>query len=215
MRWAQVHPESGTREQLRPGRHAPALADVLLQAATLLFTGKFWVLGWPDVSLIWIRTKCPGHHLWPLIPRNVGNICGPAVPAHPPRHTQEVTKRRVQHPEEQQELPELPLHGLLTLLEVPVLWGKGHVRGCTQSFEGAASHPCPEPHHKLHEATETPEGIHLILNDIQDRREEVTHALDVACGDMRSGPGLGPQYPRGRPCPSCSAHRGRSGTCSR
>ena len=43
--------------------------------------------------------------------------------------TQKVTERRVQHPEEQQELPELPLHGLLTLLKVPVLWGEGHVRG--------------------------------------------------------------------------------------
>ena len=35
--------------------------------------------------------------------------------------TQEIAERRVQHPQEQQELPELPLHRLLTLLEVPVL----------------------------------------------------------------------------------------------
>ena len=35
--------------------------------------------------------------------------------------TQEVTERLIQHPQKQQELPELPLHRLLTLLKVPVL----------------------------------------------------------------------------------------------
>lgn len=35
--------------------------------------------------------------------------------------TQEVTELRVQHPQQQQQLSELPLHRLLTLLEVPVL----------------------------------------------------------------------------------------------
>lgn len=52
----------------------------------------------------------------------------------------------------------------------PILW-----RG-----RGPVSHPSPEPHHKFHEATETPEGIHLILNDVEDRGEKVTHALDIA-----------------------------------
>ena len=53
----------------------------------------------------------------------------PPSPAPPAKTcTQEVAERWVQHSEEQQELPELPLHGLLTLLEVPMLWAEGLVR---------------------------------------------------------------------------------------
>lgn len=52
------------------------------------------------------------------------SVAGPAPPL--PRLpagtlTQEIAERRVQHPQEQQELSELSLHCLLTLLEVPVL----------------------------------------------------------------------------------------------
>lgn len=114
--------------------------------------------------------------------RLFGNICGPIVPFPPTKtRTQEVTERWVQHPEEQQELPKLSLHGLLTLLKVPMLQGEGHVKGWTLTPGGGpVSRPYPEPHHKLHEATETPEGIHLILNDVEDWGQEVTHALDVA-----------------------------------
>lgn len=38
----------------------------------------------------------------------------------------------------------------------------------------------PAPHHKFHEATETPEGINFVLNNEEDRGQEVTHALNVA-----------------------------------
>lgn len=56
--------------------------------------------------------------------RLFGNVCGPNVPFPSPRtRTQEVTEWWVQHPEKQQQLPELSLHGLLTLLKVPMLWG--------------------------------------------------------------------------------------------
>lgn len=79
-------------------------------------------------------------------------------------------------------MSKLPLHGLLTLLKVPVLWGGGE-RGC-EGQEPPLSSVCilpqPEPHHKLHEATETPESIHLILNDVENRREKVAHALHIA-----------------------------------
>lgn len=34
--------------------------------------------------------------------------------------------------------------------------------------------------HKFHEATETPEGIYFILNNEEDRGQEVTHALNIA-----------------------------------
>lgn len=69
-------------------------------------------------------------------------------------------------------------------------------------MEGACLPPHPEPYHKLHEATETPEGIHFVLNDVEDRGEEVTHALDIAWGDTGSGPGPGPQHhPRTGPAP--------------
>lgn len=33
--------------------------------------------------------------------------------------------------------------------------------------------------HKLHEARQTPEGLHLVLGDEQERRKEVAHPLDV------------------------------------
>lgn len=46
--------------------------------------------------------------------------------------------------------------------------------------EGSVSHSCGGPYHKLHEATETPEGIHFTLNDVEDWGEKVTHALDIA-----------------------------------
>lgn len=58
-------------------------------------------------------------------------------------HTQEVAERRVQHPEEQQELPELPLHRLLTLLKVPVLRGEGHVKGWTPILWRGGLSPTP------------------------------------------------------------------------
>lgn len=151
-------------------------AVLLLQVSS-----GFWLL--QDASLVWIRTKCPGCCLWLLTPRDfLAKSVAPNVPFPPTKtHTQEVTERWVQHPEEQQELPKLSLHGLLTLLKVPMLWGEGHVKGWTPTpGRGPVSRPCSEPHHELHEATETPEGIHLILNDVEDWRQEVTHALDVA-----------------------------------
>lgn len=33
--------------------------------------------------------------------------------------------------------------------------------------------------HQLHEASQTPEGLHFILSDKQDGREEVAHPLDI------------------------------------
>lgn len=93
-------------------------AVLLLQVSS-----GFWLL--QDASLVWIRTKCPGCCLWLLTPRDfLAKSVAPNVPFPPTKtHTQEVTERWVQHPEEQQELPELSLHGLLTLLKVPMLWG--------------------------------------------------------------------------------------------
>lgn len=133
-------------------------------------------------------------------------------PARPTKtHTQEVTEWWIQHPEEQQELSQLPLHCLLTLLKVAMLGdgdggrGEGHVKGWTPILgrgRGPVSHPSPEPHHKFHEATETPERIHLILNDVEDRGEKITHALDIAWGvdGIRTRPR--PSVPSmGRPCP--------------
>lgn len=38
----------------------------------------------------------------------------------------------------------------------------------------------PVPHHKFHEATETPEGIYFILNNEEDWGQEVTHTLNIA-----------------------------------
>ena len=32
----------------------------------------------------------------------------------------------------------------------------------------------------LHDARKAPEGIHFILHDDQDRRQEVTHSLHIA-----------------------------------
>lgn len=50
-------------------------------------------------------------------------------------------------------------------------------------------HHAPSPscaHHKFHEATETPEGIHFVLNNEEDWGQEVTHALNVAWGNTGS-----------------------------
>lgn len=68
-------------------------------------------------------------------------ICGPCPRPHQPRHVPRKSQGAgPQHPEEQQELPELPLHGFLTLLEVPVLWAEGLVRAKSPgACEGPAS----------------------------------------------------------------------------
>lgn len=128
----------------------------------------------------------------------------PPPAPRPETSTQEIAERWVQHPQEQQELPELPLHGLLTLLEVPVLRERGPREApAPEPSRGPDSRPCPEPHHQLHEAAETPEGIHLVLSDVEDWGEKVTHALDVTWGDTRSGagPGLWRPAPREGPAP--------------
>lgn len=82
-------------------------------------------------------------------------------------------------------------------------------------WRGSASRACLGPHHELHEATETPEGIHLVLNDVEDRGEEITHALDIAWQwvDRRSAPPKGRPGPQ--PLPGLASHRDQSGTCSR
>lgn len=77
------------------------------------------LLGSGGLFLVWTTSTHP--HVW------MSSLALPSL-APPATHTQEVAERRVQHPEEQQELPELPLHGLLTLLEVPVLWAEGLVK---------------------------------------------------------------------------------------
>lgn len=84
-----------------------------------------------NVPLVWIRTKCPRHLLWPLTPRDTLAVSVALLsPARPTKtHTQEVTEWWIQHPEEQQELSQLPLHRLLTFLKVPVLGGGVGVEG--------------------------------------------------------------------------------------
>lgn len=113
-------------------------------AVLLLQVSKFWVLasarcfsGLDQDQVSWTLPVATHSQ------RLFGKVCGPNVPFPPTKtRTQEVTERWVQHPEEQQELPELSLHGLLTLLKVPVLWGEGHVkRWAPTPGRGPVSHP--------------------------------------------------------------------------
>lgn len=50
-------------------------------------------------------------------------------------------------------------------------------------------------HHQLHEARQTPEGLHLVLGDEQDGREEITHPLDVTWTDGDNSVSLTPKTP--------------------
>lgn len=106
-----------------------AFMELLLQTAVLLLH-----ITSGGLFLIWTTSTYP--HVW------MSSLALPSL-APPATRTQEVAERRVQHPEEQQELPELPLHGLLTLLEVPVLWAEGLVR--SQSHQGLPGGLPPTP----------------------------------------------------------------------
>lgn len=155
-----------------------------------------WVV--PDVSLFRIRTKCPGHRLGLLIPR--GSLTTPPSLLSPPTH-------RDTYPGSHRAAGPAP-GGAAGAARAAASWSPDSPRSSRAAGGGTGgvaphppqapvSHPCSEPHHKLHEATETPEGIHLVLNDVEDRGEKVAHALDVACGDRRSGPAQARSTPRG------------------
>lgn len=97
-----------------PHLHLSRFCCKLQSCFYLSLLGSGWVV------LVWTTSTRP--HVW------MSSVAPP--PQAPPAktRTQEVTERRVQHPEEQQELPKLPLHGFLTLLKVPMLWAEGLVR---------------------------------------------------------------------------------------
>lgn len=106
---------------------APASTKDPPQPATLIFPDRLQAQGSAG-TVCHVQMWTP--HVVPLR-APPARVCGPTL-LHPPiesgkTHTQEVTEWGIQHPEEQQELPELPLHRLLTLLKVAVLWERGHM----------------------------------------------------------------------------------------
>lgn len=120
----QVKPKAKPKQDL--GEHedgvsqrscVSAFGEVLLQTAILPLHSRLC----GDVSRL-DQDPMSRMPLW-LLPENLARAMTPLSPAHPPEtHTQEVAEQGVQHPQEQQQSPELPLHGLLALFKVPLLW---------------------------------------------------------------------------------------------
>lgn len=109
--------------------------------------------------------------------------------------TEEVAQLWVQNLQQRAELKELLLHSLLGLLKVLVLQTHTH----RKKIEAALSRNMTNTtaaqkktensfelklgrfstNHQLHEASQTPEGLHFVLSDEEDWSEEVAHPLDV------------------------------------
>lgn len=56
---------------------------------------------------------------------------------------------------------------------------------CQQITRVKSDNVCRSTHHHLHEACQTPEGLHLILSHKEERRQEITHALNITCKHNR------------------------------
>ena len=56
---------------------------------------------------------------------------------------------------------------------------------CQQLTRVKSDNVCRSTHHHLHEACQTPEGLHLILSHKEERRQEITHALNITCKHNR------------------------------